>query len=226
MASRRYRRLPSGSVSYSEILNISAQSGSILDRWGNTLTNNTTTVFKDAEVYAMNFDGSSSVQVGGAGDCQPESITAIAWVKRPDDDSGPAVQSILTNGDGSSYGYGLAYDATNNEWRFAIDPNGGVGVYTGINSDDKVVAGKWYLLIGTYDAVSNEMELYVDDVQQSGSTTVAQIDYDPTENTIIGAFDGGGGGYIGLINDVRLKDNVLTRNELSQIFSSEVGRYR
>ena len=35
--SKFYRDLPSSSVGYQELLNVSAQSGSIVDRWGSTL---------------------------------------------------------------------------------------------------------------------------------------------------------------------------------------------
>lgn len=44
-----------------EVLNVSAQSGSIIDRQGNTLTNTATTVFKHGDASVMEFNGSSSV---------------------------------------------------------------------------------------------------------------------------------------------------------------------
>lgn len=196
-----------------KILNVSAQSGSIIDRWGNTLTPTNVEVFKDGEVRAMLFNGSDSKadcggEIVGAGD-----VTIYTWVKpyswgennqaRVIDNSKMIIgaygasEYIIVSSDGSTAAYTNAYTIALNKWNFVCVTRTSAGVAT------------------IYINGANETS-----ASASGTPAVG------TTNLTIGNKSDGSRAFDGLIEPVRVIDGILTVEEISQLFSAERIKYQ
>jgi len=210
MASRRYKRLPSSSVSYSKILNISAQSGSIPseDRWGNTLTPTDMTVYKDGEVNSMYFDGATSKISAGTPDTLVGDKSFILWVKGHKY-SGAGTYFI------SNTQFALAFDIPNNLLHITSDGGGTIA-----NDAYTLPLDIWTLIIVVRNAaglidfyVNGEIVYSALDTGTPAAGTDIIINSEPTS-------------FKGLMSDVRIKDGLIIAPEASQIFSSEKALYR
>jgi len=209
MASRRYKRLPSSFVSYSEILNISAQSGSIPseDRWGNTLTPTDMTVYKDGEVNSMYFDGATSKISAGTPDTLVGDKSFIIWVKGHKY-SGAAIYLI------GNTQFALAFNTPDNLLSITSDGGGTIA-----NDAYTLPLDIWTLIIVVRNAaglidfyVNGEIVYSALDTGTPAAGTDIIINSEPTS-------------FKGLMNDVKIYDGLITAPEASQIFSSEKIRY-
>jgi hypothetical protein len=127
MGSKRFHEL----TGQTEILNISASTGSIIDRWGATLTNTATSVVKDGDVRAMLFDGATSVvETTLANDIN----SVLFWMKPVTD-----TESIIDLGGGNTIT--TSGGTLTAAWADNIYVNGAVGT--------TVTTGKWNLVICT-----------------------------------------------------------------------------
>jgi len=210
MASRRYKRLPSSSVSYSEILNISAQSGSIPseDRWGNTLTNTNCSVYKDGEVNAILFNGVDSEINCGTPDTLLDDKSFIIWFK------GYEYSGIVTYFISTTM-FALAFDISSDTLHITSDGGGTLAIdaYT-------LPVNEWTQITLVRNA-AGLANFYVNGevVYSALDTGTPAAGTDIILNTEPATFRG-------LMNDIRVVDGLLTASEANQIFSSEVGRYR
>jgi len=209
MASRRYKRLPSSSVSYSEILNISAQSGSIPseDRWGNTLTPTDMTVYKDGEVNAMYFDGATSKISAGTPDTLVGDKSFILWVK------GHKYSGAATYLIGNTQ-FALAFNTPDNLLSITSDGGGTIA-----NDAYTLPLDIWTFIIAVRNAaglidfyVNGEIVYSALDTGTPVAGTTITINSEPTS-------------FKGLMSDVRIYDGLLFSEEVSQIWTSEKHRY-
>jgi len=210
MASRRYKRLPSSSVSYSEILNISAQSGSIPseDRWGNTLTNTNCSVYKDGEVNAILFNGVDSEINCGTPDTLLDDKSFIIWFK------GYEYSGIVTYFISTTM-FALAFDISSDTLHITSDGGGTLAIdaYT-------LPVNEWTQITLVRNA-AGLANFYVNGevVYSALDTGTPAAGTDIILNTEPATFRG-------LMNDIRVVDGLLTASEASQIFSSEKALYR
>jgi len=188
-----------------EILNVSAQSGSIIDRQGNTLTNTATTVVKDGDARVMLFDGSSSkVDCGEPHDLTGD-ITAVTWFK--------------------PYSY-INYNRIVGNGKFVVMAHSSQLYGQSDGSTSHIISldvlNKWTMLVCVRKS-SGLMSFYINGVlsgaadQDSGTPTAGT-------NIIIGS-PGGENIWDGLISDVRIHSGILSAAEISQLYTNEKHKY-
>jgi len=190
-----------------EILNISAQSGSILDRWGNTLTPTDMTVYKDGEVNAMYFDGATSKISAGTPDTLVGDKSFIIWVK------GHKYSGAATYLIGNTQ-FALAFNTPDNLLSITSDGGGTIA-----NDAYTLPLDIWTLIIAVRNAaglidfyVNGEIVYSALDTGTPAAGTDIIINSEPTS-------------FQGTMNDIRIVDGLLTAQECSQLFSSESARY-
>ena len=198
-----------------EVLNLSAQTGSIAERLGATLTNTATTVVKDSEVNTMSFNGTTSKVDCGVPDTLVGDKTFVFWMKPyglgesdGESDSG----CIFHNGKlylrmGSSGRLYLVNDVT-----FRYSPNNICPLW------------EWSFIVITRDEVVPSIWYRNGAAAGAGSGTDA-APVAGTTNLIVGNNTGGTLAYDGLINDLRIYDGLLSAAEVSQLFSNERAKY-
>lgn len=201
----------------SEILNVSAQSGSIIDRWGNTLTNTATTVAKDGEVRAMKFDGATSKVDCGNPDDLTGDITCVAWAKM-------YTKGAANGGRIFDNGKFWIRQTANPLTYYSASSDGGSTNASGNASSNDFTYNEWHQIVVTRSS-SGVTNIYINGVQsgianQSSGTPVAG-----STNLLIGADNAGLYNYDGLISDVRIINGILSTKEISQLFSDERSKY-
>lgn len=219
---KRYRAL----TNKNELLSLSGQSGSLVDKYNHTITDSGHTVVKDGEVNTLFFSGGTGgIDITPAGAIEPETFTVLLWTKRTGN-SGTEIynREIVGSSSGSAYGWGICHFESVNKFWFVIDDDGTGAWDKYVEPDTTVIDNKWYFIVCTFDGT--DMEMYINDIQQSGGMACSDVYYRVSHDPItIGKYRDGGSRYYGAINDVRIFDGVLSQRELSQAFSSEKKKY-
>ena len=194
-----------------EDLNLSAQTGSIAERLGATLTNTATTVVKDSEVNAMSFNGTTSKVDCGVPDTLVGDKTFVAWIKP------------YSWGEGT-LGRGKIISNTKLEWSVWGFTEGMLFRRDGqeASATGAITLNKWQFVVAASDAVGDG-QLYVNGIStgpvaNNGTPAAGSNIFIGNETTGARAFDG-------LINDLRIYDGLLSAAEVSQLFSNERAKY-
>jgi hypothetical protein len=195
-----------------EIINVSAQSGSIIDRWGNTLTNTATTVVKDGDVRCMKFDGATSKVDCGDPDALIGDKTISAWCLAKSYGE-TSLGKIIDNGELLVY-IGSGY-------RLNVRSSTGVTAVSNINFFE---FNKWFFVTVIRES-DGTVSHYVNGIDET-STSNSDTPVAGSTNLIIGANNAGNTTWDGYINDVRIIDGLLTAEQISQLFSNERSQYR
>ena len=194
-----------------EILSVSAQSGTIIDKWGNTLTNTAMSVFKDVEApYVMSFTEVTSRINCGAPDTLVGDKSLTFWCK-PD-----AVME---------YFYGMVVDNAKFICLVSVNPTATIGIYSDgstsvYSTADAIILGDWNH-IGVSRKADGSASIYINGElngvadRDSGTPTAVGI-----TDLYIGSNDAPDKPYRGLLGEVRLFDGILSAAEFSQSFTS------
>ena len=161
---------------------------------------------------ALHLDGTSGYVATGGGPAVHTNATfsVAAWVKL--DATGNGWRTAVSEDGTHGSGFYLQYRGDLNEWAFAMpqsDTDGAVA--DRVMSTTPAQAGVWTHLVGTYDAGSGQMALYVNGVLQG--TTGHTSAWDATGAVQIGRarFDSGPVDYWpGSIDEVQIYDRLLT----------------
>lgn len=208
----------------SELLHITGQSGSLVSKYDYTIVDSGHSIKKDGNINTIFIDeGTDGIDINPVGSVEPETFAVLCWVKGLGNE-GVSVDSIVSSTSGSAYGWGVAYNEITKKFRFAVDDDGTGAWDHGIDSDDAVNQNEWYFLVCTFNGTT--MEMYINNVQQSGSIACSSVYYRVSHDPItIGKFRDGGAKFHGYINDVRIYEGILTTEELSQVWTSERSKY-
>ncbi|WP_432850720.1 LamG-like jellyroll fold domain-containing protein [Amycolatopsis sp. CA-161197] len=150
------------------------------------------------------------------------SFTASVWVNLTTLSGG--YQTFLTQ-QGSSVGsFYLEYESDVNKWafvRFNADTPGAVSRIWGSVTP---AAGTWTHLVGTYDATSGTMTLYVNGT--AAGTATDTTPWNGTGPLVIGRgfYGGAANNYTnGSVTDVQIYPSVLSASEVKQVNASSTG---
>ena len=185
--------------------------------------------FSDSDGY-VNVPTDSSLEL-------TTTMTVSAWIKPTADDVGTQfdifnkMSSNGAEGAGSAGrgGYYLGNDTNGgsgspNRWCFTLSNSGGT---SNVCSTLTLEAGKWYHLVGTYDAdAGTPRRLYTNGVQTTSNGTV----FTPTVISNISAYIGGGGFnngagwtggnyFNGVIDEIRVYNRALSAEEVKALHS-------
>ncbi len=196
------------------ILDVSANSGSIIDRWGNTLINTAMSVFKDGDVRVMEFNGSTSIIDMGVPNTLVGDKSFIAWIKPRtwgESESG----TIFSNGKCSLY---LQGGASQKFW-FSSDGS------TNVSPGGVILSLRQPYLIGVIREADGNAIFYLDG-EDTGSSGDSGTPAAGTTNLIVGNNAAGSQTFEGLIDPLIIIDGLLTEREFSQIYTSTKHLYQ
>jgi len=172
---------------------------------------------------ALNFDGTQLAKVAHAIHLEPRRISVESWVKPTDADAKSLSVIVGKSGDKcdlNAYALYIHADKSGTVGVpfFYVAHNDGGFVYN-VESPDgapSLLDGKWHHLVGTYDLKT--VRLYVDGLQVgTGTPHTAPIAYASftNKNLYMGGFIcGKTASLIGDLDEVRIWDRALTRNEV------------
>ena len=139
---------------------------------------------------AASFSGASGQQVATSASVlnTTQSYSVSAWVNLA---STAASQVVVGQKGTESSAFALQYDASAGHWGFArADTDVASPTVAEATSSTAATAGTWYHLVGTYNAASNAMTLYVNG-RQAGTATGA-AGWASTGDLVIGAGEASG----------------------------------
>lgn len=143
-----------------------------------------------------------------------DKLTLSAWVYPTGTTN---FRGIVVEGDNVDSGYFFGFNNGNNELRFYIN---GANDYE--RSSTQVTANKWTHVAVTYNGTN--ITLYIDGVEDTGSTTVGTIDPNITiqgkETSVGGDIDRDNYYFIGQIDCVQVWNKTLTANEVKELNNS------
>lgn len=199
-------------VGVDEILRVSAQSGTIRDRWGNALTLTAMDTFKYGEVRAMEFNGNTSKVNCGVPDTLVGDISAVAWIyPRGWGEGSTGRGRIIDNGQVLWAIYGFSGGMLFRRDGVEASPTGAITL-------------DMWQQVAIVSKANGDSIVYVDTVptgaEANKGTPAAGGNIIIGNNTVTDrAFDG-------LISDVRIIDGLLTAQEISQLWSNEKKNYQ
>lgn len=138
--------------------------------------------------------------------------TLSAWVYL--DSTPDTLDRFVSHGSANEFWIGIAESGTNLIARLYDGAN--------IDADSGIAAptGTWTHVVGTFD--SSAVKVYVNG-EYKDSTSAGNISYSNYQTTI-GAYSGGGGGYLtGDIDDVRIYNRALTPAEVADLYEWAPG---
>jgi hypothetical protein len=143
-------------------------------------------------------------------------FTVSTWIKTTSSGS-----AIIYSDDSDDFrpGFELSHIGSGAVYEFSPTTNGNTLGLGKVPMND----GKWHQLILTCDR-DGRSKIYVDgmlDVDQASDLTLASISN--SVDSRIGMNPTGGGGFVGLIDEVRIYNRALSAAEVGQLYQSEVG---
>jgi hypothetical protein len=155
------------------------------------------------------------------------SYTVSAWVRH--DGLDPAARTALSANDPQRSPFLLGYRSSHTKWSLYVTPAVGEGWHA--VSDQVAEAGKWTHLVGTYDATSGRIALFVNGVKQSTYLNT------PDGSGVAGRPSSSGLSiaratwtgvltdyWKGDVDDARAYSGVLTDDQALQLYSSTLHR--
>jgi hypothetical protein len=203
-------------LSTSKILDVSGQSGSILDKLGNTLTLTSMTVNKEGQVRGMLFNGSTSKVDCGVPNNLTGDKTILLWFKAfgTGEMSGGAGGFLIDNGK-------LIAFLLISTMKIGVTSNGSTIKFSLAGS----FKYKKFHFVAIIRLSNGLTTIYIDGVANGTTFETSGIPAAGTTNLIIGNNTGQTRTFNGLINDVRIVDGLLTSEEISQLYTSEKTQY-
>jgi hypothetical protein len=171
---------------------------------------------------AAAFNGTASAAATDPAHSPPldtaRSFSASAWVKL-NATGGPA-QTIVSRDGVHTSAFTLGYSGPDNKWSFSISTSDVDNpTTTTLLSRSVGTAGRWTLLVATYDASTHKLTLYVDGVVQPDTTTTTG-GFTATGGVAIGRRLAAGAptGYFGgTLSDVTVWDRAISAVEVKQL---------
>lgn len=148
---------------------------------------------------------------------QTSAITVVAWFNMSANKDWSGIVDKLSNSGTITSGYALREAGGNIIFSIYTTGNGGIDL-----SGPNVLDGKWHLGVGTYDAATQKMSLYLDG-QLAVSQSVSGNIVPGTYPLYIGR-DGRLGydrGFYGSIDDVRIYNQALSAAEIQALYNSQ-----
>ena len=170
---------------------------------------------------AIECNGGDYVEVPGAADINPESITLMTWVNFNDVD--PAAmqrQDYLSRGD--DYAFSLhewgARDGTPAEGKISgiVTSAGG---WTVVNGNTDIEADIWYHTALTYNADTDMLILYIDGEVDGELTLTNGLEHRLGGSLTIGTYNGRD--LLGRIDEVKIFDTALSEGEIKAEVAGE-----
>lgn len=206
------------------IFSLSAERGMIEETYGTSFTNTNVEVFKDGFPYVMYYDGTTSqiVFANTVADITTENLTVSAWVKAEEG----ASKRIVSKGSWGAESYILAVSATTNPF-IEVEDTGGDQFYA--LSNTSLADDKWHHVVGVIDKSNNSnCYIYIDGIEDTDSRSGTITDVGSITNSSslrIGNGEVGGVFFSGKIGNVKIWNQALTAEQISQLYTESKFKY-
>ncbi|WP_084022590.1 LamG-like jellyroll fold domain-containing protein [Amycolatopsis thermoflava] len=169
------------------------------------------------------FDGTSGAITTSAVLNTARSFTVSAWVKL---DTNATTQTIVSQDGGQNSGFSLQYDKANDRWAFTrvIDNTANSAVVRAL-SKAAPQTGTWTNVVGTFDASTQAMTLYVNGAYQSSVATTTSPNLSGTFAIGRGKAAGAAANYLdGAISDVRVYQNAFNGLDVTALWDGPAAQ--
>ena len=176
---------------------------------------------------ALDFDGTNDYVDVGTFDVSGSGLTTMGWFNA---DSLPATTDPRIVSKASSTAEADAWwqlsiltSASNANIRLRTKAGGTTS--TLIDSSTNLNPGQWYFAVGTYNAATGQMKLYLDGTEVASQLHPAggAIDTNPTVPVAIGANGTAEQFFDGVLDDVRVYNRALNATEIADLYAEGVG---
>lgn len=171
--------------------------------------------------YAAQFDGADDAVVTTGQAVRTDGSFSVSAFARVDPDSTATVQTAVSQDGATSSAYALQY--RDGQWVFRVDRMDGGAPMTARGS---APPSGWVHLVGTYDAVTGTVQIYVN--TQPGTADTGRVRTHTPGPVVIGRAKEAGaatGFFDGAVDDVHVYTGVLDRNQIEQAsFNAVPGR--
>ncbi|MHC4204602.1 MAG: LamG-like jellyroll fold domain-containing protein [Planctomycetota bacterium] len=156
---------------------------------------------------ALEFDGGDSVNVSGAADIQPESLTLMTWVNFSDVDVALGRQDYLSKDD--DYALSLHEGSNDQKIHGIVTSAGGWSV---VHGDTVVEVDTWYHTALTYDTGTNMLTLFLDGEVDAELSVPDGVEHRRGGILTLGTFSGRD--LRGKLDEVKIFDTALSEDEI------------
>jgi hypothetical protein len=156
---------------------------------------------------ALEFDGGDSVNVPGATDIKPESLTLMTWVNFSDVDVGLGRQDYLSKDD--DYALSLHEGSDDQKIHGIVTSAGGWSV---VHGQTVVEVDTWYHTALTYDTGTKMLTLYLDGEVDAELSVAAGVEHRRGGLLTLGTFSGRD--LRGKLDEVKIFDEALSEVEI------------
>lgn len=217
--SKRYRQLQYGS-GVSEILNIDAKNGVIANKWNTTLTNTAVTPKRAGNIWAMEFNGSTSKLDCGSYNTLVGDKSFVAWIKAGRISSS-SLEYIFNNGS-------LLLAIDNGTWYVSngilISSDGSLSAPSAYSSNNAIKRMIPFQVVVTRTS-AGVVNIYVNGVLTGTANQASGTPVAGSTNLTLGSSSASSNPLDGHMSAVRIIDGILTAQEISQLFSNERRNY-
>ncbi len=133
----------------------------------------------------------------------PRGYTVSAWINLPEKTTGDWAAYVAKQGDNPQRGFILTMDGNGQAVHTLRQSFNDLFANTEVDDDN------WYLVIGTYDAVSQEGKVYIDGVLANETTNTGIPQASPAPLIFGAERANGDSAYTGLLDDVRIWSYVV-----------------
>ncbi|MGB5624454.1 MAG: LamG domain-containing protein, partial [Woeseiaceae bacterium] len=176
---------------------------------------------------ALDFDGVNDYVDAGAFDVSGSGLTTMGWFNA---DSLPAttdpriVSKASSTAEADAW-WQLSILTSASDANIRLRTKAGGTTSTLIDSSTNLNPGQWYFAVGTYNAATGQMKLYLDGTEVASQLHPAggAIDTNPTVPVAIGANGTAEQFFDGVLDDVRVYNRALNATEIADLFTAGGG---
>ncbi|MGB5538984.1 MAG: DNRLRE domain-containing protein, partial [Gammaproteobacteria bacterium] len=176
---------------------------------------------------ALHFDGSNDRVDAGTFDVNGSGLTLMGWFNA---DALPATTDprIISKASSTAEAdawWQLSILTTGTTRNIRLRTKAGGTTSTLIDSSTNLGAGAWYFAVGTYDAATGEMKLYLNGIEVASQShpVGGAIDTNAAVPVAIGANGSAEEFFDGTLDDVRVYDRALSVSEIATLYTAGGG---
>ncbi len=173
---------------------------------------------------ALNFDGTNDRVNVGTFDVTGSGLTLMGWLNAdalPDITDPRLVSKASSTAEADAW-WQLSILTTAGNANLRLRTKAGGTTSTLIDSTTNLNTGQWYFAVGTYDAATGEMKLYLDGTEVASQThpVGGVVDTNAGVPVALGANGTAEQFFDGILDDVRVYDKALGASEIADLYAS------
>ena len=174
---------------------------------------------------ALEFTGSNYIKIPNSDSLTfNDQLTISFWVKLPVTPPSQEMTILHKKSSNSNdVSFLLTFDGTDNRYRFGA-ANGGNALQTVETNSSIASPGEWQHVILSFNGSENEKKIYLDNDEKVTSST-SGYNVSDNEDFYVGQNPDGTNNFEGVIDDLRIYNQVLSDQERISIFSNQINYF-